>query len=334
MPIKPFTSRRFTNSCCSHINSIEKDTNGDYIISSRYCSTIYKISHKDGSILWRLNGKLSSFTLLDFPTTSAFAFQHHPRILSSTPTTTVISVFDNGSDGYNTTELTSTSSTGKIISIDTSAMTATLLKTYKNPPITTTLATSQGSMQVLNNSNVFIGWGSVPQVSEFTAAGQCVALGGFGVVNQASSYRSMKIPKSAWTGKPDSTPAIFTYANSSSLPTTFYVSWNGATEVASWKFFGGNKTIDRRFVEVGKAVMGGFETTFMATVFVKYGYAQALDVHGRVLGTSPTLQTFVPYSAQVKTQNTTGPAATNTTATLRTRRGAGFEGVWDIDHFR
>jgi hypothetical protein len=269
-----------------------------------------------------LNGKLSSFTLVDFPTSSAFAFQHHPRILSSTGSTTVFSVFDNGADGYNTTELTSTSSTGKIISIDTSSMTATLLNTYKNPPVTTTLATSQGSMQVLNNSNVFIGWGSVPQVSEFTAAGQCIALGGFGVVNQAASYRSTKIPKSAWIGMPDSTPAIFTYANSTSLPTTFYVSWNGATEVASWKFFGGNGTtqsIDGGMPVVGNAVKGGFETTFMATEFVGSGYAQALDVNGKVLGTSPTVQTFVPYSAEVKPQNST--------ATLRTRRGAGFEGV-------
>ena len=86
-------------------------------------------------------------------------------------------------------------------------------------------------------------------------------------------------------------------------------------------------TIDRQFVGVGNAVKGGFETTFMATEFVDYGYAQALDVNGIVLGTSPIVQTFVPYSAEVKAQNTTDPGATNTTATLRTRRGADFEGV-------
>jgi hypothetical protein len=235
-----------------------------------------------------------------------------PRILSSTGTTTVISLFDNGSDGYNTT---STSSTGKIISLDTTSMTATLLNTYMNPPITTTLATSQGSMQVLNNSNVFIGWGSVPQISEFTESGQCVALGGFGIVNEAASYRSTKIPTSAWIGMPDSTPAIFTYANSSSLPTTFYVSWNGATQVASWKFFGGNGT--KGLVEVGSAAKVGFETTFMASGYSGYGYAQALDVDGKVLGMSQTVQTFVPYSLEIPNNSTA--VATNTTGQVRKR---------------
>jgi hypothetical protein len=225
-----------------------------------------------------------------------------------------ITVFDNGSDGYITN---SNSSSGKIISLDMSAMTATLLNTYHNPPITTTLSTSQGSMQVLNDSNVFIGWGSVPQVSEFTESGQCIALGGFGVVNQAASYRSTKIPLSSWIGMPDSTPAIFTYANSSSLPTTFYVSWNGATQVASWNFFAGNGTDMKGMALVGNAAKTGFETTFMANEFLAYGYAAALDANGRVLGVSPTVQTFVPYSAEVTTSNST--LGTNTTASLRRR---------------
>lgn len=172
-------------------------------------------------------------------------------------------------------------------------------------------------MQVLNNSNVFIGWGAIPQVSEFAESGQCVALGGFGVVNQAASYRSIKIPTSAWIGMPDSTPAIFTYANSSSLPTTFYVSWNGATQVASWKFFGGNGTSVNGMVEVGSAAKVGFETMFMATQFAGYGYAQALDVNGNVLGVSPTVQTFVPYSVQIPDNSTS--VATNTTAKFRRR---------------
>lgn len=178
-------------------------------------------------------------------------------------------------------------------------------------------------MQVLNNSNVFVGWGSIPQVSEFTPAGQCVALGGFGVVNQAASYRSTKIPKAAWIGQPDSTPAIFAYANSTSLPTTFYVSWNGATEIASWKFFGGNGTAlkKRGLVEVGSAVKAGFETVFSAGVFLGEAYAQALDVNGLVLGTTQVVQTFVPYSTQV-VQNSTTPVGTNTTSSLRIKRGA------------
>ena len=148
-------------------------------------------------------------------------------------------------------------------------------------------------------------------------ADNLLPLGGFGAVNQASSYRSTKIPKSAWTGKPDSTPAIFTYANSTSLFTTFYVSWNGATETSSWRFLGGSKTIGWKVVEAGKTAKGGFGKIFIATEFVEFGWAQALDANGNVLGTSPSVLTFTPYSAEMLVQNSTGPATTNTTATLR-----------------
>lgn len=321
-----FDSVASSDMVSSHINSIEKDNRGDYIISSRYCSTVYKISGQDGSIIWRLNGKSSDFTLVNFP--NGFAFQHDPRILSQDGPVTVFSLFDNGSDGYNTTTF---SSSGMIISVDTSAWTATLLKQYTNPPITTTLSTSQGSMQVLSNSNVFIGWGSIPQVSEFTESGDCVALGAFGVVNEASSYRAKKIPTSSWTGNPDSTPAIFTYANSTSLPTTFYVSWNGATEVASWQFYGGNSTSRRKSVAVGSAVKSGFETAFTASEYFPYGFAEALDATGRRLGRSSVVPTFVPFVTPTNgtwVGNATaivgnGTASSNSTATRRKRWGHG-----------
>jgi Arylsulfotransferase (ASST) len=238
-----------------------------------------------------------------------------------------------------------------IISINTLTWTATLLNQYTNPPITTTLSTSQGSMQVLRNSNVFIGWGSVPQVSEFTADGTCVALGGFGTLNEASSYRAKKIPTSAWTSFPDSTPAIFTYANSTSLPTTFYVSWNGATEVISWRFYGGNSTKAASFVGAGDAAKLGFETAFTASGFYPYGFAEALDGRGKLLGRSKVVQTFVPFTAPPPSNGTfptngtlpgngtwvgngtligngtwigNGTTGSNTTATRRKRWGFGY----------
>jgi hypothetical protein len=270
----------------------------------------------------------SDFTLVNFP--APFAFQHDPRILSQKGTVTVLSLFDNGSDGYNTVTF---SSSGMIISLDTSTWTATLLNQYVNPPITTTLSTSQGSVQVLKNANVFIGWGSIPQVSEFTADGDCVALGGFGVVNQASSYRAKKIPQSAWIGQPDSTPAIFTYANTASSPTTFYVSWNGATQVASWRFYGGNTTNAAGLPPLGSSPRSGFETTFTASAYYEYGYAEALDAYGWHLGRSPIVRTYVPFSAPTNTTislngtslNSTsaynGTSGTNSTSTRRKRWG-------------
>lgn len=44
-----------------HCNSVDKNAVGDYFLSCRHSNTIYKISHKDGSILWRFGGFRSDF---------------------------------------------------------------------------------------------------------------------------------------------------------------------------------------------------------------------------------------------------------------------------------
>ena len=83
-------------------------------------------------------------------------------------------------------------------------------------------------------------------------------------------------------------------------------------------FFGGNDT--NSLVAVGSAAKTGFETSFMAAQFYAFGYAEALDVNGKVLGESPTTQTFVPYSAPSNAtfaQNST--VSSNSTATFRRR---------------
>lgn len=48
-----------------HINSVDVNGNGDYLISSRHMSSIYKISGADGRILWTLGAGLNSNYRLD-----------------------------------------------------------------------------------------------------------------------------------------------------------------------------------------------------------------------------------------------------------------------------
>lgn len=76
-----------------------------------------------------------------------------------------MSLFDNASDGTNTT---AEHSRGMIISVDTDAKTVSLLAEYISPE--SLLSPSQGSTQVLDNGNVFVGWGKKPYASKFTAA--------------------------------------------------------------------------------------------------------------------------------------------------------------------
>ena len=163
-------------------------------------------------------------------------------------------------------------------------------------------------MQLLDNTNVFLGWGSEPYISEFTADGTLVMQGQFGAENVSMSYRAFKAD---WVGNPDSTPALWSESTSSSSPTTFYTSWNGATEIASWKFFGG-ATERACETELGAVDKTGFETNYTASRFYAYGYSEALDAAGRVIGTSPVRQTYVPG------QNVTVPPAQNGTTSNTT----------------
>src|SRR6202044_2328424 len=93
---------------------------------------------------------------------SNFAWQHHVR---RQPNGT-LTVFDNGA-----TPAVEPRSRGLILALDEQAMRTSLLRQYTHPGI---LAGSQGSMQLLANGNVFVGWGEVPRVSEFTRSGSLV----------------------------------------------------------------------------------------------------------------------------------------------------------------
>jgi hypothetical protein len=63
-----------------------------------------------------------------------------------------------------------------------------------------------------------------------------------------------------------------------------YASWNGATQVRSWRVLGGTSAGAQ--AAVASAAKSGFETA----IPVARGYStfrvQALDAHGRTLGTS------------------------------------------------
>ena len=54
---------RRTLTTIRHMNSVDKNDDGDYMISARYTNAIYKISEKDGSLLWTLGGLNSDFEL-------------------------------------------------------------------------------------------------------------------------------------------------------------------------------------------------------------------------------------------------------------------------------
>ena len=65
-------------------------------------------------------------------------------------------------------------------------------------------------------------------------------------------------------------------------------SWNGATQVASWKVLAGASAT--ALAPVLTAPKSGFETTIKASTAGPYVAVQALDASGNVLGTSATVK--------------------------------------------
>ncbi|KAJ5767278.1 uncharacterized protein N7511_004894 [Penicillium nucicola] len=268
-----------------HINSVDKNADGDYLISSRHTCAIYKISGKDGSVLWRLHGAQPTFKNINF----SFSQQHDARWLFENATHSVVSLYNNGYNGYNQTHA---HSAGMIILIDHVENTALQLRDYA--PIRNDLvSSSQGNLQMLPNRNVFIGWGNNPFVSEHDEAGNLLFWGAF-AKDTVMNYRATKFE---WDGMPTDSPALWSYSRTAEpiSPTSFYVSWNGATLVKTWRFYGA-MNITGPWTLLDEVNKTGFETEYTNASFYLWSKVEGIDSEGKILGKSETKYTFVPSS--------------------------------------
>lgn len=149
---------------------------------------------------------------------------------------------------------------------------------------------------MLQNHNVFIGWGNNPFVSEHDEAGNLLFWGAF-AKDTVMNYRAMKFE---WDGMPTDSPALWSYSRTADpfSPTSFYVSWNGATRVKQWKFYGA-MNMTGPWTLLDKVNKTGFETEYTNASFYLWSKVEGLDHEGNVLGKSETKYTFVP-SAELR----------------------------------
>lgn len=175
-----------------------------------------------------------------------------------------------------------------IVAIDHISFEATLEREYS--PIETLSAVSQGSFQILSNTNVFIDWGAQPHVTEYLEDGTLVFHAS--VAGGGPSYRAFKQP---WVGKPLDPPALWTYAHTKQSQTVFYVSWNGATEIYTWNFYI-RAGLDRSesFVFVGTKNKEGFEMNFTIPEYCGSAFAEAVAANGTSLYNSSIVSTWIP----------------------------------------
>jgi Arylsulfotransferase (ASST) len=254
-----------------HVNSVQPYGNGTFLVSMRNTWAIYLVNARTGKILWTLGGKNSSFTV---PSQASFKWQHDAELHSGS----TVTLFDDhccditGADTY----LPATGpSRGLTLKLDQAKHTATVVREYSHG--TTFHSEYMGNTQVLPNGNVIVGWGEVPFVSEYSPSGKL--LFDAALPSPDMSYRAYVQP---WVGKPLYPPSGAARAKGSS--TTVYASWNGATQVSSWKVLavtGGGTT---QAVATHKRT--GFETSIRVSGGSRRFEVQALDAAGRVLGTS------------------------------------------------
>jgi hypothetical protein len=249
-----------------HVNSLAFDNHGNLLISARNTWALYDISSSTGRVMWRLGGKKSTFKL---GPGVPFAYQHNAQWLPGGE----ISLFDD--EGA---PPVAPPSRGEIVKLDLRSKTATLAGQLVRTP--GPLATgSQGDAQSLPGGGWMVGWGGLPNLTEFNAQGQVVY--DAQLPTGENSYRVYREP---WIAQPTSAPAIA--ARRSGAVTTVYASWNGATTVDAWQLLTG--TSATHMTPVSTTPRSGFETTIPAPG-AAFFQVRALSASGRVLGSSQVL---------------------------------------------
>ena len=233
-----------------HVNAIDVDADGNLLVSARNTWAVYKVHRRTGKVLWRLGGKRSDFAL---GVGARFAWQHDAR---SHDGGNVLSVFDNGQ----------VRSRGLVLSLDHARMRATLAREYVHHP--SLHAYKLGSVQLLPGGDVLVGWGTDPHFTQFAGSGG-VRLDAT-LPHGGENYRTLRFP---WAGRPEEPPSVAVRGGIA------YASWNGATDVASWRLDPGGTAVQRR----------GFETSLPVPPGARSVRAVALAADGRPLGRSASL---------------------------------------------
>jgi hypothetical protein len=175
-----------------HINAVHLDRDGNLLISSRFTWTVYKVNRQTGKIMWELGGRQSTFRLraargqqLD-QDGEIFAFQHDPEAVGPDEYT----VFDDESDGPTTLLPHSRVVT---IRLDLATRVATLIRSVSQP--LGLVSQAEGNAQTLPDGDLFVGWGELPYISEFSPSGRL--LYNAELPAGISSYRAYRLP---WPG--------------------------------------------------------------------------------------------------------------------------------------
>ncbi len=209
-----------------HGNALAPANDGNLLLSSRNLSEITKINLQTGAVMWRFGGKANQF---QFMNGQPFAFQHDVRQLPNGD----ITVFDNQGTTQNPAP-----SQAIEYKLDEVNKTATVVWNFTHSPVV--FGTYMGNTQRLPDGNTFMSWGApythgnygYYSMTEVTPQNQTIL--DFVFDQPYVSYRAFLFP---WHGAPDTLPDLAYKADMTGI--TFGYSWNGATDVASYRLYAG-----------------------------------------------------------------------------------------------
>ena len=170
-----------------HINAVHLDTDGNLLVDSRNTWTAFKVNRHTGQIMWQLGGRHSSFTLRAAPgqvldrAGKVFAWQHDPEAIGGGQYT----FFDDESGGN-----LLGSSRAVTVQLDLATRVATLVKSDDQPE--GQVAQVMGNAQTTPGGDLFVGWGGLPYISEFSPSGKL--LFNAGLPAGVSTYRAYLLP--------------------------------------------------------------------------------------------------------------------------------------------
>lgn len=267
-----------------HINSIDKDSAENYLVSLRHLNTIVYIDGRTSEILWALGGTSEDFEDLSDGEASNFSWQHDARWVSEEEG--LISVFSNGMAHKHYDEAYSR---GLLLQLDLENWTVELVREYTS--LNLIGSASQGNVQLLEGDGeeeqqMFIGWGASAAFSQHAFDGELLCETHFGAewlfyFERVKSYRAWK--SFGWVGRPAWNPEVQIEGG------RLYVSWNGATEVEYWVLEGKKGGLKDGFEEVDTLRKGKeFESSFVLPgdrEFVSWR-VMGVDGDGKVVGVS------------------------------------------------
>jgi Arylsulfotransferase (ASST) len=249
-----------------HLNSIQQLPDGNILISARNTWAVYLINKKTGKIIWRLGGKHSSFKM---GAHTNFEWQHDAVLHNNG----LLTLFDDASNPKEESQ-----SRALTLHLSTKKHRATLVHQYRHSP--PTLATSEGSVQLLPDHNVFVGWGSKPYFSEYSARGKQLFGGSF--ISPVNSYRAYRFN---WVGLPLQPPVIAVRPATTAGEDSVYASWNGSTQVRKWQVLSSSNKTGPFVKDRSPVLWSGFETKIHVAK-ANYFKVEALNSVGSVLKTS------------------------------------------------